>query len=188
MIAGTYVRLTQHTVENLVKLQAFGGEPFPVVIDRAVAAQLSATPTPSSRANGNGHNAPRPTGRYRVRLLGEDWTPGTVREVLTSVLLRLHRLDDKFLSSLGRERARSRRLVAATPEAIYPRRPDLAKKYVFQLDTGWWIGTNYSWRDAERILRTACRIAGLTYGTDLVIEDNGRVARPSRPIPRLEDL
>jgi hypothetical protein len=37
------------------------------------------------------------------------------------------------------------------------------------LTGGWWVGTNYSWFNVQRILRTIGAVAGPTYDADLKV-------------------
>jgi predicted type IV restriction endonuclease len=52
---------------------------------------------------------------------------------------------------------------------LNPGRPDLAEKYSRQLRSGYWLGTNVSRQQVETILKTACEVAGLRYGSDFSI-------------------
>jgi hypothetical protein len=62
---------------------------------------------------------------------------------------------------------RSRRFVARTREELYPGREDLAQVHSYELRPGWWIGTNYGVAQMNGIIRKACEVAGLRFGTDV---------------------
>jgi hypothetical protein len=73
-----------------------------------------------------------------------------------------------FLDRMGAVRRGRRRYVARNRDDLYFNRTDLPAT---QMGNGWWIGTNYSRAELERMLRTACEIAGLRFGVDLVINE-----------------
>jgi excisionase family DNA binding protein len=78
--------------------------------------------------------------------------------------------DSTFMDRLGAVRRGKRSYVAKNRDDLYFSRPDLPAK---QMRNGWWIGTNYSRAELERMLRKACEIAGLRFGLDLIIEESG---------------
>jgi len=108
-------------------------------------------------------------GKHVFHLLGEKFAAKSARQVLTVVLKQLHQHDSTFLKRLSMETGRTRRFVAACPEKLYPGRPDLAQ-FAYPLDDGWWVGTNYSKKDINRILKRACEVANITFGVDLVLD------------------
>ena len=79
-------------------------------------------------------------------------------------------LDPTFLEKLSAEKGRTRRIVARRPEALYPSRPDLAHHSV-KICGSWYVGTNCSRVDIRRILRIACKVAGIQYGRDLFFDE-----------------
>ena len=85
--------------------------------------------------------------------------------------------DQGFLARFGTVRRGKRRYVSQNRHDLYFNRPDLPAK---QMRNGWWIGTNYKRVDFEQMLRTACEVAGLRFGVDLVITE----ARPTKTAPR----
>ena len=91
--------------------------------------------------------------------------------MLTSVIEVLAERDPTFLgrfTALPRH-GRTRRYVAQNRNDLYPGRPDLIEEHSHQLRSGFWIGTNISRKQIERILAVACDVAGLRYGADLKI-------------------
>jgi hypothetical protein len=70
---------------------------------------------------------------------------------------------------------------------LYPGRPHLAK-YARNIGNGWWMATNFSERDIARAAHSACRIAGVTYGKDVVVEWQQSSPPNERRSPTLEDL
>jgi hypothetical protein len=94
----------------------------------------------------------------------------TAKDFLLQVLRELASHDPGFLPRFSKEGGRKRRYVAENPYDLYPDRPDLVRDYKEELKPGWWVGTNYSVREIEFILRKACQAAGLKWGTDLLIQ------------------
>jgi excisionase family DNA binding protein len=113
-----------------------------------------------------------------VQLLfrGEQFDMPSYSTAVIWVIEKLAAADGTFLSRLGAIRRGKRRYVAQSRDDLYFNRPDLPAK---QMRNGWWIGTNYKRADFERMLRTACEIAGLRFGVDLVITESG----PAKIVP-----
>ena len=112
-----------------------------------------------------------PVGNYWFRLKGEGVQARNAIDVLIQVLERLSIADPEFLTRFASrpKHGRTRRFVARQKEELYPSRPDLARDHACQLNSGWWVGTNYSKSQIEQILRMAAEVAGLRFGNDLVI-------------------
>ena len=108
-------------------------------------------------------------GRYRLTLFDEQRVVLSAKSVLVEVLRLLAWLDHAFLPQLAEVKARKRRIIAKCPEDVYPGRPDLAK-YSDHIADGWWVGTNYSKRDIQRILKIACSVAGIEFGRHLCVD------------------
>ncbi len=64
---------------------------------------------------------------------------------------------------------RGRRIVAADQETLYTRSPELAKM-AEKLTDDWYVDVNLSKAQKLSRLRTACRITGLEFGKDLVVD------------------
>ena len=97
----------------------------------------------------------------------------TLADVLVSVLLSIHKIDDNFLPRISRESGRVRPILARDPQELYHGRHDLSR-YSRKVADGWYVGTNYSKKDVARILGRICDVAGLVLGDDLsgaAIED-----------------
>jgi negative regulator of replication initiation len=105
--------------------------------------------------------------RYRLR--GHEYGASDATEALLDILVSLSRGDPRFFEALAvKVSGRTRNHLARAPSEVYPARPDLVK-YVKPLAPGWFIGCNIANREKEKILRTACPLAGLVFGRDLVI-------------------
>ena len=168
-VSGMLVRLPETTVVALAR-QIRGDEDIVGVIGR-LAKTHALTPTIAS-PNSSGPDATRRprTGksRYAITTLGEEASFQSLADCLVHAIDVLAGLDPAFLPRFAKRGGRTRRHVADARDAIYPGRADLLK-YVRELPShpGWWVGTNYSWDDVERILGDAANVAGLDYGTDI---------------------
>lgn len=93
------------------------------------------------------------------------------RDVLVKVFEALSERDATFLERFASrpKHGRTRRYLARTPEELYPGRLDLAREHSSQLKSGWFIGTNVSKAQIERIIEMACEVAHIHFGRDLVI-------------------
>ncbi len=93
------------------------------------------------------------------------------KDVLIKIFEDLSRNDRTFLDrfvALPKHGAK-RRYVARNREDLYPGRPDICKNASYQLESGFWVGTNYSKNAMRRILITACDVARLKFGSDLIV-------------------
>jgi hypothetical protein len=103
-------------------------------------------------------------------LQAQEFQSRSARDVLHSVLERLSDRDPGFMERfVARRHGRTRRYVARTADELYPGRPDLARDHSQQLSSGWWVGTNYSRKNIGQILQMASEVAGLQFGTELVV-------------------
>ncbi|MDP9201735.1 MAG: hypothetical protein M3P26_07360 [Gemmatimonadota bacterium] len=93
-------------------------------------------------------------------------------DTLIQLLRQLATLDTTFLERFAAlpRHGRSRRFVARTARELYPDREDLARDYTHELTPGWWVGTNYGSDQIEKIIKMACDVAGLRYGSQLTVD------------------
>lgn len=186
-----FVALSEATILTLAQLRTRPDESVSDVIGRLADDQqpMSARDGQTSDENRCACNAAaepamrprvpstsRTSGAYRYELivLGEMFRCASLADCLVHALRILAELDETFLDRLSQLGGRSRRHVASSPDHIHPMRPDLNREYTRELwpGSGWWVGTNYSRRDVEHILRDdACRLVGFDYGVDLVLRD-----------------
>ena len=61
-----------------------------------------------------------------------------------------------------------RTYIGKSPQELYPRTPHLEKESV-QFAPGWFVVTNISNNLKERIIKMACKVAGVAFGTELRI-------------------
>ena len=159
------VSLPEQTVARLMNLRRFPSERVADVVERlAVTNELRAKAQDENSLSVSGSR-----GRYVLRVLGESKTVGTLAEALSCAINTLADLDSGILKRLENTGGRTRRYVARSQAAIHPGRDDLNSRHTLEFRPGWWISTNYSYRDIRRILKDICREVGLSYGRDLGI-------------------
>jgi excisionase family DNA binding protein len=134
-------------------------------------ASVSSQPAKSGRAE----VVPEPNRKGRAHavrawLRGRQFEFPSYSAAAVWVIEELAAADSSFMKRLGAVRRGKRRYVALNRDELYFNRPDLPAK---ELRNGWWIGTNYSRAELERMLRRACEIAGIRFGLDLVIAETG---------------
>lgn len=106
-------------------------------------------------------------------LAGQWHAAQNAREVLISVFRKFAERDSTFLdrfAALPRHGTKGRYL-ARSPEAIYPGRPDLAQDpyHTNNFLPGWWLLVHWSKKGIEKLIKMACEVARVSYGTDLII-------------------
>ena len=105
-------------------------------------------------------------------LQGNSYVARNGRDVMIKLFEELARRDPSFLERFVArpKHGNKRRFVAPAQIELYPGRLDLGEKHSHKLSNGWWIGTNYSKENIEKIVRMACEVAGLIFGTDVIIK------------------
>lgn len=106
------------------------------------------------------------------RLQGREYSARSARDAMIKIFEELASRDSSFLERFASrpKHGKKRRFVARSKSELYPDRPDLAESDSHQLSSGWWIGTNYSRKNIEDIIKMGCEVAGLNYGTDLIVK------------------
>ena len=93
---------------------------------------------------------------------GQFHVAGSAKEVLCTVLAKLHEEDPTFFDRFtSRKHGRRRRYAASERSDLYPGRPDLAEEFSVEVARGWWVGTNYSRRDIGKIIDLALDVVGI---------------------------
>ena len=87
-----------------------------------------------------------------------------------SCLRRLAELDPQILERLFEKPTKARRIVARRPEDLYLKTPRLAKEHAARLTDQWWVDTNLSRPQCVQRLKTACEVAGIEIGNELVLD------------------
>ncbi len=98
-------------------------------------------------------------------------TFSTARAMMLVVFDKLAEHDATFLDRFAsRKHGRKRRYLAQDKYELYPDRPDLCDQASSELAVGgWFISTNWGKQAWEGIAKLACEVAGLKFGSDIVI-------------------
>lgn len=116
----------------------------------------------------------RQRGNWQVAV-GRKIVGGTsLKDAYCKLLMLGHEQDPRFLARMAQEKGRTRRFVAARPEALYPASPHLAKDHALELVPGWFADTNLSETQVSHRARTAARVLGMAYGKEVWLRENGR--------------
>lgn len=112
-----------------------------------------------------------PPGSVGFVFNGQRYPARNARDVLVSVFKTLSQRDGTFFERFAAlpKHGRTRRYLARSPEELYPGRPDLSHEHSTQLSSGWWLGTNVSRAQIERIIEMACEVARVKYGHELSV-------------------
>ncbi len=106
-------------------------------------------------------------------LFGEFYHCRTGKEILVSVFEALAERDPTFIERFVAlpKHGSKRRYIAQDSNDLYPESPHLVQdsNNLHRLKSGYWLGTNVSHRSIESIIKLACDVAGISYGTDLKI-------------------
>jgi predicted type IV restriction endonuclease len=103
-------------------------------------------------------------------LYGQTYRCKSAVDAYMKVLGKLADRDPKFLERFAAyPKGRGKRpYLARSPEELYPGSPDLINK-ARELKPGWWVDANLSNQQKATLIRMACDVAGVQYGTDLRI-------------------
>ena len=150
------------TVAPFLEQQTRANSPLPKVRPPAQKPPSAPVgPAPEPAAGGT---------RMGFVLDGQEFQERNAKAVLINVLESLSSRDAGFIERFaGRRHGRIRRYVARTVDELYPGRPDIGRDYSHQLSSGWWVGTHYGRATIGKILRMASEVAGLRFGTDLIV-------------------
>ena len=111
----------------------------------------------------------RRTGNYLVQLGEKACFASSQKAAYRLGLIWLEKTRPGLLAVLAQAGTRNRRIVAHSPDALYPRSPALAK-HAEKLIDDWYVDVNLSKEQKLSRLRTACRHAGLMFGKDLIVD------------------
>ncbi|MDP3896765.1 MAG: hypothetical protein Q8Q62_08815, partial [Mesorhizobium sp.] len=101
--------------------------------------------------------------------MGEGKIAPTASAALIDILAGIAARHPEAMSAVAvAVRGKSRNHIARTPAEIYPARPDLAR--AAEIAPNWLVGLNIANREKMRIIREACRVTGIKFGTDVVID------------------
>lgn len=108
----------------------------------------------------------------KLVLRGKSFTYHNAKDAMIIVLRELAKDDDSFLERCSQHpdaQGRTRRYIARTPEELYPAREDL-RDMRESLPGGWLVATNLNNVLKKTIIRLAAEVAGLKFGTDVLVE------------------
>ena len=93
---------------------------------------------------------------------------GFGNRTLAEILKEFQRRDSGFMMRFAaRTVGRTRRLVAQSREELYDQSNLVDSS--FDMENGWWLGTNLSKRDIRKDIQIACDIAGVNFGSRLTL-------------------
>jgi len=96
---------------------------------------------------------------FSFQLGGMTHDAGSAREVMTTVFQFFAKEDSGFLERFAaRKHGKKRRYLAQNKTELYPGRPDLVEEHSVEVLRGWWMGTNYSRRDIQKILNLGLEV------------------------------
>ncbi len=146
------------------------GRPATHEIPRASSsASGKAVPPPRSFPSAQGSTGSR---QGKLQMNGRSHSYANAKEAMLIVFKELAKEDPSFLQRCAQHpnaQGRKRRYIARTAEELYPDRPDL-REYYESIDGNWLIGTNINNNLKMTLVRMAAEVAGLTLGTDIIVE------------------
>ena len=97
---------------------------------------------------------------------GERVETRSARETLAALIVKFDRGNPAFMERFYvAATTRSRRLVSRNRSDLYDK-PHLVE-HAMKLENGWWLGTNLSQNQIRSHIKTACSVAGITFGKEL---------------------
>lgn len=104
-----------------------------------------------------------------VEVFGQQLDCRSGNRALVEVLRQISSRDPTKLPLLATAaRGRNRNHIARSVGEIYPDRPDLAQAEEFA--DGWLVGLNIANREKVRLVRAACDVFGLRFGSDVIFD------------------
>jgi len=99
---------------------------------------------------------------------GQKYQAGSAREVVTKIFQLLAKEDRAFLERFAaRKHGKKRRYLSRERNELYPGRLDLSEEHSIEIADGWWMGTNYSRRDLQKMINLAREVAGSVLGSQI---------------------
>lgn len=140
----------------------------------AVAHAPVPAPVRQGRANAE---ALRPRRAIRrivgFELDGKEYSTGKSIQTLIKIVNVFQGRDANFMERFAPLTVgRTRQLVARNREDLYEQ-AHLVEGYSTLLENGWWLGINYGTRGIKNHIRTACKVAGVTFGRQLRLIEEG---------------
>lgn len=166
MTPSLYVAITENVASRLMRLREFHEEPISSVIERLTRHEIIRPHnTPATKPSLTSLSAQK----YTLTILGEAFPVSSYGAALAKCLEIISDIEPNMLKHLEKMKGSSRYYVAQTRDGIHIDRPDLNRRFTIEFRPGWFVGTNYSRVDTDRILNAICRLCRLTAGKDIYL-------------------
>lgn len=110
-------------------------------------------------------------GRYSFTWKGPRRRFRIAADLMAAVFTALAKNDSGFCERFRkRHEGRTRAIISRNREKLYPRHPHLVNSASRELPGGYFLGTHMNNAQKERLIRSACEMAGLKFGRDLTVE------------------
>lgn len=159
--------------DTVAKFLAGSSQALPLV----TLTKIQATPFPPQRSSqAVPDESIRGTSRSMALVFhGKVYSASTGREVLLKCLQLMAEYDPNFLERFSARTAsqKKRRVIARSKLDLFPSSPHLAEipsnSRELTPGSGWWVDLHMSRPSMERVIQTACEVAGLKFGTDVKV-------------------
>lgn len=161
-----YIPLQEIVVSRLMALRSTPDEPLSLVIERLIGEPediIEIKLTANIKPNGE----KSVFSKYKLFILGEIYPVNTYREALITCLNIIVDLDPGILEKVAQMKGHTRRYIARDRNDIHSERSDLNNRCTYEFRPGWFVGTNYSLNDTNRILEGICKASGLEFSKDI---------------------
>ena len=146
-------------------------ESHDAIIRRALAERTSKRRLAVTHALATARGAGRRRGKTSVTLFGRSQPVLNLKDAYLVILTALVRHKAELFTLLAVEGSERRRWIAPRPEALFLTSPHLASDHAHQIAPNWYVDTNVSRAQIHGRLTVACRLAGLSYGREVVINE-----------------
>lgn len=119
--------------------------------------------------------AEQPSGLIKYTLFSQTYRARNGADLMIGVFGKLAEQDPDFLerfATLPKTPRQKRPYLAKNKRDLYPGSPHLIDN-AHELRSGWWIDTHMGNPQKMKLIRKACEVAGIRFGTDLVIDERG---------------
>ena len=131
---------------------------------------LATTSAPKPAPSAEAATRKRAIGDYSFELEGSRHTQPKLIDAYLLLVRLLAKRNADFLPALAKLTTRNRRIVSKESTGLYLKSPHLAKEHAHKLVGEWYIDGNLSQEQVETRVKMACEVAGLKFGTDVVLD------------------
>lgn len=91
--------------------------------------------------------------------------------ILRTTMEEFQRRDPTFMERFAAlpRHGRIRRYLSRSRDELFPGRPDLCAEYADELPGGWYLNTHFSRHDIGQIVKMACEVVGVGYGSRYIL-------------------